>query len=127
MGRHGDKEPDPAALVFPSPESGKIFRSWTRLTSRVRRIIGHDTLAEDRQFRWHDVRRSFVTNLAEDFDEAVLDSILAHRRKGIAGVYQKQKYLNRRPAIMAQWADMLVDEEPLSATNLISLRQTSRG
>ena len=23
--------------------------------------------------------------------------MLAHRRKGVAGVYQKQRYLNRRP------------------------------
>ena len=43
--------------------------------------------------------------------------MLAHRRKGVPGVYQKQKYLNRRPAIVARWAEMLVDEEPVSATN----------
>jgi integrase len=121
--RRGEK--GPADLVFPSPESGRVFQSWTRLTNRVRRAIGHDALARDRQFRWHDVRRSFVTVLAEEFDEAVLDAMLAHRRKGVAGVYQKQKYLNRRPAVMARWATMLLDEKPASAANVISLRQAS--
>jgi integrase len=110
----------PSGLAFPSPESGNIFQSWTRLTNRVRKAVGHDTLPKDRQFRWHDVRRSFVTNLAEEFDEAVLDSMLAHRRKGVAGVYQKQKYLNRRPAIMARWAALVFGG---SSTNVIPLQK----
>jgi integrase len=107
-----EKERDRAShekdeLVFPTPEAGEALQSWTRLTARVRRAIGHDAIPADRQFRWHDIRRSFVTHLAEEFDEAALDAMLAHRRKGVAGVYQKQKYLNRRPAIVARWAEML--------------------
>jgi integrase len=112
--------PKSSALVFPSPESGREIQSWTRLTARVRRAIGQEGLGADRQFRWHDIRRSFVTHLAEQFDEAVLDSMLAHRRRGVAGVYQKARYLNRRPAILARWAEMLTGHEP--ATNVVSLR-----
>jgi integrase len=110
----------PAALAFPSPEAGTQLNSWTRLTTRVRRAIGHDALPKDRQFRWHDIRRSFVTALAEEFDEAVLDAMLAHRRKGVAGVYQKQKYLNRRPAVMARWAALIAEES--ATANVIPLR-----
>jgi integrase len=99
--RRDEKAPE-VGLVFPTPEAGNALQSWTRLTQRVRAAIGHDGLSADHQFRWHDIRRSFVTHLAEEFDEAVLDAMLAHRRKGVAGVYQKQKYLNRRPAIMAR-------------------------
>jgi integrase len=111
------------ALVFPTPEAGEALQSWTRLTARVRRAIGHDALPPDRQFRWHDIRRSFVTHLADGSDEAALDAMLAHRRKGVAGVYQKQKYLNRRPAIMARWAEMLT-----GATSTASERtQDGRG
>jgi integrase len=105
--REGASEPRGSELVFPTPEAGEALQSWTRLTARVRRAIGHDALPADRQFRWHDIRRSFVTHLAEESDEAPLDAMLAHRRKGVAGVYQKQKYLSRRPAIMARWAEML--------------------
>ena len=107
MARSAISKPAAEQLVFPTPEAGAALNSWTRLTTRVRRAIGHDALPADRQFRWHDIRRSFVTHLAEEFDEAALDAMLAHRRKGVAGVYQKQKYLNRRPAVMARWAEML--------------------
>ena len=124
MRRRGEKTPEPAELVFPTPEAGKALNSWTRLTTRVRRAIGHDALPADRQFRWHDIRRSFVTLLAEEFDEAALDAMLAHRRKGVAGVYQKQKYLNRRPAIMARWAALL-DDAP--SANVVPLRQPKVG
>ena len=105
--REMERDHEKNSLVFPTPKAGEALQSWTRLTARVRRAIGHDALPADRQFRWHDIRRSFVTHLAEEFDEAALDAMLAHRRKGVAGVYQKQKYLNRRPAIIARWADML--------------------
>ena len=110
-------KPKRDSLVFPTPEAGEALNSWTRLTTRVRRAIGHDALPADRQFRWHDIRRSFVTHLAEEFDEATLDAMLAHRRRGVAAVYQRQKYLNRRPAIMARWAEMLT-----GATSTVSER-----
>jgi integrase len=123
----GAETPNGHDLVFPTPVSGVRVQNWTQLTNRVRRAIGHDAVPKDRQFRWHDVRRSFVTALAEEFDEAVLDAMLAHRRKGVAGVYQKQKYVNRRPAIMARWAALMTHEEPASAPNVVPLRQTSAG
>jgi hypothetical protein len=111
--------------VFVSPLSSGAFQSWTRVTLRVRRVIGQEGLSAERAFRWHDVRRSFVTHLAKDFDEAVLDSMLAHRRRGVAGIYQRQKYLNRRPAVMARWAEMLASDEP--ATNVVPLRMPAVG
>ena len=125
MARSAIAKPAAEQLVFPTPEAGEALNSWTRLTTRVRRAIGHDALPPDRQFRWHDIRRSFVTHLAEEFDEAALDAMLAHRRKGVAGVYQKQKYLNRRPAVMARWAEMLTAHE--QARNVVPLRAAAGG
>jgi integrase len=124
-----DEKAKPADLVFPTPETGVAFKSWNRLTLRVRRAIGCHSLPPDRQFRWHDIRRSFVTLLAEEFDEAALDAMLAHRRKGVAGVYQKQKYLNRRPAIMARWAALIEGDPRVTdpGGNVVPLRASAGG
>jgi integrase len=125
----GAKAPDAGGLVFPHAQ-GAASPNWTRVTARVRRAIGQDALPADRQFRWHDIRRSFVTLLAEEFDEAALDAMLAHRRKGVAGVYQKAKYLSRRPAIMARWAAMLTEDDPRVTEpggNVVPLRTVGGG
>jgi integrase len=65
-------------------------------------------------WRWHDLRRSFVTLCAEaGGNVAVLDSILNHAssvtRAGVIGVYQRATLLEPARAVMRQWDAMLRD------------------
>jgi integrase len=63
-------------------------------------------------WRWHDLRRTFVTLCAEaGGNVAVLDSILNHAssatRAGVIGVYQRATLLEPARAVMRQWDGLL--------------------
>ena len=62
-------------------------------------------------WRWHDIRRSFVTALAEHgVAAAVADAILNHRqaatRGGVLGVYQQAKRRPEQEAAMRRWNEL---------------------
>jgi integrase len=66
-----------------APPSGARLINWTYWVSRIRVVLGEDGLERSRRFNLHDVRRSFVSALAErDFDVDLLDQCLAHSRRG---------------------------------------------
>ena len=116
------------ALVFPSGER-KPYDGWNRLLTRIRKALAQEDAGRDRRFSIHDIRRSFASNLAERFDEHLIDLMLAHRpasRSGSGAAYQKAKRLNERPAVMAAWAAMVTgkDAEP---TNLVPLTLRAAG
>ena len=109
--KHAKAKPD--ALVFPSGE-GTVYSGWTRLLTRIRKVIGQAETKRDARYTLHDNRRSFTTLLAERFDENLLDLMIAHRpasRKGSGAAYQKAKRLNERPPVMAGWASMVLGKE----------------
>jgi integrase len=88
--------------------------SWGWLMARIRNRIGQAGHGRERRFSPHDIRRSFVTHLAERFDENLLDLMIAHKpasRRGSGASYQKAKRLGERVAVMAAWARMLLDRE----------------
>ena len=69
-----------------APPSGARTINWTYWVTRIRVALGEDKLERSRRFNLHDVRRSFVSALAErDFDVDLLDQCLAHSRKGVFG------------------------------------------
>jgi integrase len=105
-------------LVFPSP-TGMPLNDWGRVYAHIRGALGQADAASSDRICLHDVRRAFVTHLAEHFDEGALDRILAHTRSGVAGTYQYASYLNARPGIMAKWAEVLLDQR---ANNVVKLR-----
>jgi integrase len=105
-------------LVFPSP-TGAPLNDWGRVYAHIRGALGQVDAARSERLCLHDVRRAFVTHLAEHFDEGALDRILAHTRSGVAGTYQYASYMNARPRIMAKWAEILLD---LRANNVVKLR-----
>jgi hypothetical protein len=82
--------------VFPSP-TGAPLNDWGRVYAHIRGALGQADAAHSERFCLHDVRRAFVTHLAEHFDEGALDRILAHSRSGVAGTYQYARYLNAAP------------------------------
>jgi integrase len=117
--RRGQGAVKPDELVFPS-QAGTPLDNWGRVLRRIREEIGQADAARSDRFNLHDFRRAFVTHLAEHFDEALLDRILAHARKGVAATYQHARYLKARPRVMEEWANQLLGGQ--HADNVVNLR-----
>jgi integrase len=93
--------------VFASPSGARAI-NWTHWVTRIRVALGEDGFERSRRFNLHDVRRSFVSQLAErDFDVDLLDQCLSHSRKGVLGVYQRSSRWREREAAMAAWAELV--------------------
>jgi integrase len=108
-------------LVFPSP-TGMPLNNWGWVYAHIRGTLGQADAAHSERLCLHDVRRAFVTHLAEHFDEEELDRILAHSRSGVAGTYQYARYMKARPRIMAKWAEILLDQHADNTANVVKLR-----
>jgi integrase len=105
--------------VFAPPSGAKTI-NWTWWVSRIRVAIGEDKLERARRFNLHDIRRSFVSALAEHgFDVDLLDQCLSHSRKGVFGVYQRSSRWREKEAAMAAWAGLVV---PSARENVVSIR-----
>jgi integrase len=101
----------PADHVFPGPAYGRPFSAWSDLIAMLASRIDPVTpVAAD--WRLHDLRRSFVTHLADaGHDETLLDLIINHRaarsRSGVRGIYQRAVRWQERVAALAAWNDRL--------------------
>jgi integrase len=113
--------PASTKLVFPS-QTGAPLNDWGRVFAHIRGVLGQAGAARFERLCLHDIRRAFVTHLAEHFDEGALDRVLAHSRSGVAGTYQHAQYMNARPRIMAKWAEILLDQYANDAANVVKLR-----
>jgi integrase len=99
-------------LVFPTSE-GKRFVNWDRLLARIRRKIGEGEAGRAERFSLHDIRRAFVTALAErDHDIDLLDQVLSHTRRGVLGVYQRAQRMAERERALSTWARLITGSEP---------------
>ena len=101
----------------------KPFDGWNRLATRIRSQIGQADMPKDQAFTFHDVRRGFVSLLAERrYDVDLLDQCLSHTRKGVLGVYQRASRMGERSAALNAWASLLLNKAtsdsvvPLHAT-----------
>jgi integrase len=116
--RQGAMPPDPGALVFPSRKN-KPIDSWARVARRIRKALGQtaspgDPTRRAEAFSWHDLRRALGTHLAGQFDEHLLNLLLAHKptsRAGAGAAYLKATRMNDRPAVMAAWAALVLGKE----------------
>jgi integrase len=98
-------------LVFPSSE-GKPFVNWVRLLARIRGKIGEGAAGKADRFSLHDIRRAFVTAMAErGFDVDLLDQCLSHTRKGVLGVYQRAFRMADRKRALDTWAALITGAE----------------
>ena len=73
-----------------------------------------DDLSEVKLWRLHDIRRTFATITTEklEHEPVVVDRILNHVNgsvRGIAAVYQKGQYLNKRKVALDAWAEYVQD------------------
>jgi integrase len=108
-------------VVFPS-SVGKPHGSLMLLTRRLRKIIGQGVTAKAQRFTWHDVRRSFVSHLAErGFDIDLLDQCLGHKRAGVLAVYQRASRMAEWARALEAWAD-LVSGEAEQAVKVVPMR-----
>jgi integrase len=98
-------------LVFPN-SNGAQFANWDPLLTRVRQKIGEDQRPRADRFSLHDIRRAFVSHLAGMFDVDSLDQILAHKRAGVAGVYQRSARWPERVRALDAWARLITEPEP---------------
>ena len=94
-------------LVFPSANDRRYTGSDYLLT-RIRARIGHGEAAKAERFSFHDIRRSFVSHLAErGYDVDLLDQCLGHSRKGVFGIYQRASRMAERARAMEAWAGLV--------------------
>ena len=85
-------------LVFPNAD-GKPYDGFDHLLTRIRARIGHADTKKAERFSFHDMRRAFVSHLAErGYDVDLLDQCLGHSRKGVLGVYQRASRMAERGA-----------------------------
>ena len=91
-------------LVFPSAD-GRPYTGLDHLLTRIRKRIGHADTKRAERFNFHDVRRSFVSHLAErGIDVDLLDQCLSHSRKGVFGIYQRASRMAERGRALEAWA-----------------------
>ena len=104
-----------------APPSGARTINWDYWVTRIRVALGEDELERSRRFNLHDVRRSFVSALAEHgFDVDLLDQCLSHSRKGVFGVYQRSSRWREKEAAMAAWAELVAPS--VARDNVVSIR-----
>jgi integrase len=96
-----------------APPSGSKTINWDYWVTRVRVALDEDHLERSHRFNLHDIRRSFVSALAErGFDVDLLDQCLSHSRKGVFGVYQRWSRWREKEAAMAAWAELIAPSKP---------------
>jgi integrase len=105
--------------VFAPPSDAKTI-SWDYWVTRIRVALDEDHLERSRRFNLHDIRRSFVTALAErGRDVDLLDQLLSHTRKGVFAAYQRSTRWPEKKAAMAAWAQLIVPS--VARDNVVSI------
>ena len=94
-------------LVFPNTD-GNPYHGFHGLLARIRARIGHGDTKKAERFNFHDIRRSFVSHLAErGYDVDLLDQCLGHSRKGVFAVYQRASRMAERGRALEAWAGLV--------------------
>jgi integrase len=113
-----------SGLVFPGAD-GRPYRGISTLITRIRARIGHAHTKKAERFSFHDVRRSFVSHLAErGFDVDLLDQCLGHSRKGVFGVYQRASRMAERGRALETWGELIAGEG--ESQNVVAFRAAQR-
>ena len=72
--------------------------SWSRYKARL------DAAAGVTGWRIHDLRRTFSTGMNElGADPHIVEAILGHKIRGVAGVYNKAKHIAAKRAAVEAW------------------------
>jgi integrase len=114
------RSPKPDDLVLPSSRNTPIA-GWSRVIRRIRKALGQsaaknpdDPTRRAEVFSWHDLRRGLGTHCSGQFDEHLLNIMLAHKpasRAGAGAAYLKATRMKERPAVVAAWAALVLGNE----------------
>jgi integrase len=104
----GQSQRDGRDYVFGRGQGG--FSGWSRCKARLDARIAEMTGKPLPGWTLHDLRRSFVTHIAEAgiAPPHVLEAIINHisgSKSGVAGVYNKSTYEKEKTAALVHWAD----------------------
>jgi hypothetical protein len=83
--------------------------------------------AEPKPWVWHDLRRTLVTGMNEHLgiEPHVVEAVVNHisgAKSGIAGVYNRAAYAERREAALQAWGNHI---DRLIGQNVTRLRRTA--
>jgi integrase len=114
--------------VFAPPSRSKTI-NWDYWVTRIRVALDEDKLERSRRFNLHDIRRGFVSALAEGdsesdergFDVDLLDQLLGHTRKGVFGTYQRSSRWREKKLAMAAWANLVIPSAA-ARDNVVAIR-----
>jgi integrase len=83
-------------------------RTHVVLGSKVKNKLDGELQFEEEWIN-HDLRRTVATHLTDDLGvkETVTDAILAHRKKGSEGIYNRAEYVEQRRAALELWGDFV--------------------
>ena len=109
----------PEGLVF-GTAAGKLYKDWGGAIRRIRKAIGQASAGKEQRFTFHDVRRSFVSQLAGQFDLDLLDQCLGHTRKGVFGIYQRSARWPERVAALNRWSALVTGGDQID--NVLQFR-----
>jgi integrase len=111
-------------LVFPGV-GGLPYSGFSTLITRIRARIGEAETTKEERLVFHDIRRSFVSLLAErGVDVDLLDAMLAHKRRGSFGVYQRASRMAERGRALEAWGSLVAGEG--ESQNVVALRAAQR-
>ncbi|MCO6415683.1 site-specific integrase [Siccirubricoccus sp. KC 17139] len=92
---------DGARWVFKSP---RRFDQPVSGFSRGLELLQRESGTEG--WTWHDLRRTTASGLQRlGCPHDVIEAILAHRKPGVAGIYQRHDFLPERRKWLARWAE----------------------
>jgi integrase len=110
-----------AGFVF-TTSGTKPIASWSKIKHRLDAIMGPAA-----PWRLHDLRRTFVTGLADlGIRPDVIELAVNHRsgmRAGIAGVYNRSELLPERKAALERWAAHIEGLVGGTSAKILALRQ----
>ncbi len=101
---------DEKEYIFPDP-AGKSATTENALSHHVRKDIP-DTVKRSYYDlpRWtpHDLRRTAATRLSKiGASDEIIDVILNHAKKGVSGIYNRNKYDNEKQLWLTKWSQHL--------------------
>ncbi|WP_275364626.1 site-specific integrase [Xenorhabdus bovienii] len=111
-------------IIRPIPDN---FKNWLLLlnqsTKNRKYVIGFDIgvctvsaaiskiwkkLKHKEKWTAHDMRRVLATNLSDNgFEHNVVEQLLGHTLGGVAGIYNRSKYMDRKKEALDWWVDYL--------------------
>lgn len=66
------------------------------------------SLKHEKRWSLHDLRRTFSTSLNDmGVDFIVVEQLLGHTIKGVAGIYNRSKYIPQKQEALDRWVDYL--------------------